>query len=382
MARTLFRRLRADVARAFRPSIFSGATLVSFVHPFASTVQERLLLDAPRAQKARTSINRWVGDLDEASRHEFQQRLLAPNNAESALYAFYELVAGQALRKLMGGVVHEPGNLPVGGKPDYGALVNGNLVIFEVRTLEEEMPEAERKGRAVRHELAQIRARAVVVIDWDACIGLQAVRLKALRQAVQRHLDQSTEDHRFEIGIGAALLVGHAYPTNSEMSIIQSAARGGWAPGVEHIRKAVETKARAYRPLKDAGIPFAVVICTDNPLIDAESLFTALFGDLTLRVGLVDGRPVGIQKGLVNYSGCLTPSTKGPARNTIVSAVWLLQTNLSRCGWTVKIVEAHNPWAANSFEWNDDRVAEITYVKDGDAVEFGMPSGEPAFDIR
>ena len=365
-----------------KASIFKDAPLVASVHPFASTFQEHLLLDTPRAAKARATINRWVAGINEPARREIRQRLLAPKNAESSRYAFYELLAGQAIKKLVGNVVREPAGLPSRGNPDFAAMVRGSQVVFEVRTLEEEMPEAKRKGRAVLHELARIRARWVVVIDWAACVGLQGIRLAAMRQAVTAHLEASTQNHHFDIEIGNARLVGDAYRTNGEMSIIQTRIESSWSPGVEHIRRAVEEKARAYRELKDAGIPFVVVLCTDDPLIDAESLCTALFGDSMVRVELVDGLPLHIQEGLVNFSGCLTPNTKGTVRNTIVSAVWLLHSHLSQNGWTVQLAAAHNPWAANPFALTDQRVAEISYVRDGHAVEFEVPSDEPGFEVR
>jgi hypothetical protein len=369
-------------ASVVMPSIFKGATLVASVHPFASTFQENLLLDTPRAAKARGSINRWVAGSSETARREIQQRLLAPRNAESSRYAFYELLTGQAIKKLMGNVVREPAGLTSRGNPDFAATVGGQQIVFEVRTLEEEMPEAERKGRAVLHELAGIRASWVVVIDWAACFGLQGIRLAAMRRAVTQDLDASTQPHHFDIAIGEARLVGDAYPTKSEMSIIQTRFASSWSPGVEHIRKAVEEKARAYRDLKAAGIPFVVALCTDDPLIDAESLCTALFGDSMVRVELMNGHPVRVQEGLVNFSGCLTPNTKGVVQNTIVSAVCLLHSHLSQSGWTVQLAVAHNPWAANAFSWTDDRVAVITFARDGDAVEFAIPSVEPGFEVR
>jgi hypothetical protein len=363
------------------PSIFEDTTLVTSVHPFASTFQEQLLLDVPRAAKARTCINRWVAGWSDKDRHEFRQRLLAPKNAENSRYAFYELLAGQAIKKLMGNVVREPTGLPSRGNPDFGAMVSGRQIVFEVRSLEEEMPEAERKGRAVLHELAGIKANWVVMVDWANCVDLDKIRLAAMRSALKADLEASAHSHHFDIAIGASLLVGDAYPTNNEMSIIQARVALGWSPGVQHIRKAVEEKARAYRALKDAGIPFVIVICTDNPLLDVESLCTALFGDPMLRVGFMEGHPLQTLGG-VNYSGCLTPNTQGVVRNTIVSAVWLLRSHLSQRGWMLQIGTVHNPWAANPFAWTDERVAKITSMRDGDAVDFEIPSVEPEFEIR
>jgi len=374
--------LLAYAASVVMPSIFEDATLVASVHPFASTFQEHLLLDAPRAAKARTRINRWVASFDVRARREIRQRLLAPNNGESSRYAFYELLAGQAIKKLMGNVFREPTELPSRGNPDFAATAGEQEIVFEVRTLEEEMPAAERKGRAVLHELAAIRAHWVIVVDWAACAGLQGIRLAAMRRAVKSHLETATQSHHFDIEIGNSRLVGDAYPTNSEMSIIQTRIASSWSPGVEHIRRAVEEKARAYRELKDAGIPFVVVLCTDDPLIEAESLCTALFGDEMVRVELMDGHPVHIQDGLANFSGCLTPNSKGTVRNTIVSAVWLLHGHLSQSGWTVQLTAAPNPWAANPFAWADERVAMITFIRDGEAVEFEIPSVEPGFEIQ
>ncbi len=296
--------------------------------------------------------------------------------------ALDELLAGQAIKKLVGNVQHEPEGLPSRGKPDFTAEVGGQQIVFEVRTLEEDMPDAERKGRAVLHELSGIRAKWFVVIDWDASLGLQGIQLAAMRREVKAHLDAAAASHHFDIPVGDARLIGEAHPTNSEMSIIQTQFRSSWSPGVEHIRKAVKEKAGAYRELKDAGIPFVVVLCTDDPLADAESLCTALFGDSMVRVVLMDGRPMRIEEGVVNFSGCLTPNTKGQVHNTIVSAVWLLHSHLNQRGWTVRLAAAHNPWAANPFLWTDDRVAEITFVRDGDDVEFGLPSVEPGFEVR
>src|SRR5260370_15942855 len=60
--------LFAYAASLVMPSIFKDATLVASVHPFASTFQENLLLDKPRAAKARASINRWVAGLGKSKR--------------------------------------------------------------------------------------------------------------------------------------------------------------------------------------------------------------------------------------------------------------------------------------------------------------------------
>src|SRR5258708_27919405 len=86
--------LLAYAASVVMPSIFEDATLVASVHPFASTFQEHLLLDAPRAAKAWTRINRCVASFDVRARREIRQRLLSPNNGESSRYAYYELLTG------------------------------------------------------------------------------------------------------------------------------------------------------------------------------------------------------------------------------------------------------------------------------------------------
>jgi len=366
------------------PSLFKGATLLSSVHPFTATFQDQLRLDHPRAAKARKSISRWVSKFDAPARHEIRQRLLLPQNAESSRYAFYELLTGRALKKLIGNVEREPSDLPVSGVPDYAATIKGRRVVFEVRTLEEDMPEAERRGRAVLRELAGIRAPWVVAVDWDASVALDRARLSVLRFRMTQTLASASPQRpfHFDISVGDARIVGDAYPVKSEMSIIQSQTRAGWSPGVAQIRKAVETKAKAYRPLKDAGIPFVVVVCTDHPLVDAESLCTALFGDPMLRVEWMPGRSPRTQSGFVNFAGCLTPNTHGVVQNSIVSAVWLMRTHMGPAGWMIQLVTAHNPWAANPFAWASRRVATIAHEPVGSGVEFSIPALEPEFEVR
>jgi hypothetical protein len=261
------------------------------------------------------------------------------------------------------------------------AVIEGRQVVFEVRTLDEDMPESEKRGQALYRRLAAVQAPWAISINWEECENLHSARVGQVTKQVENRLTQlqrGTGPHRLEISHHGGRLVFTAFPMAKVRSIIQSKARIEWSPGVDSIRSAVKKKGSKYAGLREAGIPYVVVICSEHPLLDADSLCTALFGDQVVKVLLPPGQQPVVADVTLNGAGCLTPVGTGQPPYTRVSAVWLLNCSFTGNEWSVWVTNSPNPWAVNPFAWTDSRIATIAHTVDASGVEFGVPMSQSA----
>jgi hypothetical protein len=343
------------------------------------------MLRHPGSAAARRLIDGWIASDCGAKDQQVVSKLLNRADDVGALATFYELIVGQALKALFGGADWEPTGLPCAGQPDWRVATANGPAVFEVRYLEEYMPESERRGRELFRRLAATVAPWVVVVDWNQCEHLETARVSVLSGQIRDRLSAlvpGSGPHEIDLTHLGSRVVLTAFATGRSRSVIQTRARASWAPGIVQIRHGVEDKGRKYAGLKDAHIPYVIVLCSDDPLLDADALCTALFGDPSIRVVMSPGQPLVIQPGFLANSGTLTPKGAGPPSFTRVSAVWLLRTHFARTQWIAEIVSAANPWAANPFLWTDPRVASIDHQIDQSGVDFAMPNVVPQFSVR
>jgi hypothetical protein len=367
-------------------SIFDGVHLLPEVHPITATFVERLKLDHPAAEVVRVLIDGWVQQECPPGKHaEVAGRLLNENDPTAAEATFFELLTGRILRTLFGNAQWEPEGLPTAGDPDWAVERDGNKEVFETRSLQEDIPEAERRGLALFHALSKLVAPFFVMVHWDQCKGLENAPIRTLTKRVAHALgalQPGTGPHEIVIGHMETRIVLTAGPMAKLRSIIQTKSRTMWSPGVDAIRNAVRKKGHKYAGLSEAGIPYVVVMCTSDPLTDYDSLCTALFGEEAVRVLLPhDGEPI-IAAPVLNHNGCLTPTGGGKPPFTRVSAVWLVKCHFDSDHWVVEVTSAPNPWAANPMQWSDPRVAPISHILEpGGAVEFSLPPIQPSFAV-
>jgi hypothetical protein len=360
--------------------IFDGVEQVEAVHPFTATFPDRLRLVGPRADRVRDLLSEWVeAECPAGVVGTIGGRLLNQDDPIGSTATFYELLIGRVLRKLYGNAQWEPQGLPCSGNPDWSATIDGTQAVFEVRTLNEDMPASERRGQALFRRLSMVHAPWAISINWEECENLQSARIGQLATHVETRLARlqpGTGPHAVEISPHGARLVLTAFAMAKARSIIQSKARVEWSPGVESIRTAVRKKGSKYAGLSEAGIPYIVVICSDHPLLDPESLCTALFGDQVVKVLLPPGQQPFIAATTLNDAGCLTPTGTGPAPYTRISAVWLITCSFTGNEWNEWVTNAPNPWAANPLVWTDPRIATIAYATDPSGVEFDVPMSQ------
>jgi hypothetical protein len=152
-------------------------------------------------------------------------------------------------------------------------------------------------------------------------------------------------------------------------------------PGGEQIRDDVKEKTRRYRGLKTAGIPLIVAIGSDLGFVDAETIFSALFGDETLVLAMENDELKDVTPGPLNYAGMLTPARAGNVRYTTLTAAWLVRWRLKGMDLMAQIVHIPNPWAANPLDWKDDRVATLGHERTGENVRFFPPSTLPEIQL-
>jgi hypothetical protein len=144
-------------------------------------------------------------------------------------------------------------------------------------------------------------------------------------------------------------------------------------PGEQAIKDRINKKAKRYRGLKAAGIPFVVAVCTDDPFIDSESFFSALFGRQQISF-TVDGQsasPAAKPAGL-DPTGLLTPTSTGAVATTVSEAWFVTRVGISG-RLALAITRAANPWAANPIGWRPLRMAAIGHTHLKAVTRFSMP---------
>jgi hypothetical protein len=130
---------------------------------------------------------------------------------------------------------------------------------------------------------------------------------------------------------------------------------------LKSIQDDIKDKTARYRGLKGAGIPFIVAIGTDHPLIDWESMFTALYGDEQMTLAFEGEQIVGVKNARLSFSGKITPSLKSEARHRNLSAAWLVRWLVQDDDIYAEVVHFPNPWAANAVRIVGRDISRVIY---------------------
>jgi hypothetical protein len=362
-------------------SIFEGVPLIERVPRYPKYTQ-LLLANGPGSTRLREIIDSWLSTDPPAYRSEMQRRLV---NDRNGLGAFYELLVRQALRQLLGEPQREPEGLPCEGNPDYGVKVSGRRVVVEVTTLEEIVTEEQRKRREITAALDGISGPWHLMLHWTQCTDLDDVPPKRVVDILRKHIASlAPGKHEVDLRVDDAKLRATVLPASKvRSSIVSMDASMGvkYSPGDKQIREDVREKTKRYRGLKAAGIPLIVAIGTDLGYVDAETIYSALFGDETLVVTMENDEIKSLTPGPLNYAGLLTPARAGDLRHTTLTATWLVRWRLRGMDLMGRIVHIPNPWAANPLDWQDDRVATLGHERTGTNVQFFPPSTLPEIQL-
>jgi len=179
------------------------------------------------------------------------------------------------------------------------------------------------------------------------------------------------------IHLGDAVFRATLLPASRYRESILSAdsSRGGlYSTGVASGQEDIKTKTARYRGLKNARIPLILAISSDWPLIDWETMFSALYGDeqITLKFNVED--LVAVEGGTLTFGGRLTPNRTGEVRYRGLSAAWLLRWQLHNDDMFAEVVHFPNPWAANPIRIGGQDIARVTFRRIGaDRVTFLRP---------
>ncbi len=351
-------------------SIFAGVRLIESI-PRYPKYTEQLLANDPGPTRLREIIDSWLSTDPPAFRNGMRRRLV---NDRNGLGAFYELLVRQALRQLFGEPEREPAGLPCEGNPDYGVRVSGRQVVVEVTTLEEVVTEQERKRREITAALDGISGPWHLILQWTLCTDLEEVPPKTVVDALRKHLATlAPGKHEVHLQVDGAKLRAMVLPARRvRPSIVSMDGSMGvkYNPGGKQIREDVREKTKRYRGLKAAGIPLIVAIGSDLGYVDAETIFSELFGDETLLLTVENDEIKSLTPGPLNYAGLLTPSRAGDLRHTTLTAAWLVRWRLRGMDLMGRIVHIPNPWAANPLDWQDDRVATLRHQRTGTNAQF------------
>ena len=362
-------------------SIFAGVRLVESV-PRYPKYTEQLLANGPGPSRLREILDSWLSIDPPALRNEMRSRLL---NDRNGLGAFYELLVRQALRQLFGEPQREPSGLPCEGNPDYGVKVSGRQVVVEVTTLEEIVTEEQRRRREITAALDGISGPWHLMLHWTQCTDLDGVPPKRVVDILRKHI-ATLAPGKYEVDLdvdGAKLRATLVTASKERSSIVSMDASMGvkYNPGGKQIRDDVREKTKRYRGLRAAGIPLIVAIGSDLGYVDAETIYSALFGDETLVVTMENDEIKSLIPGPLNYAGLLTPARAGDLRHTTLTAAWLVRWRLRGMDLMGRIVHIPNPWASNPLDWQDDQVATLRHERTGTDVRFFPPSTLPEIQL-
>jgi hypothetical protein len=309
-------------------------------------------------------------------RPELVARLRA-GDTEAPRSAFYELAVGEVLRAI-GNVQYEPDDLPCKGKPDWVVSYGRQPIVVEVATLEEATTSEERLRKEILCKVAELTGPWWIMIDWQNSTGVELARPRVVKTAVESALASLTgglpTSLMVPVGPHVLALRVHKKVTSAGSIIGADATRSiRMNPGEEAIKERITKKAKRYKGLKRAGIPFVVAVCTDDTLVDDGNFFRALFGRERVAFALSTSAasPVPTSAGL-DGSGLLTPGPSG-AIATTVSEAWFVRRSGIRGRLALTITRAPNPWAANPTDWRPRKMAVIGHRHLKRATRFSVP---------
>ena len=358
-------------------SIFDGLQLLAAAPRYA-TLAQQLRLDNPVAARIREIIDSWVAGDPDAARAKTRTDLL---ESQSSLGTFHELLLREVLRRKFGSVDPEPKGLPVEPKnPDFGVRTGRRrrLVIFESTIIAEKVDDDTRRRREIMRRLDRISGPWHLLVEWSSSHKVEGVTPKRVEAAMRRAIrGLSRSEHKLELSFGDAVLRATLEPASRHRESIVSAdfSMGvRFSPGVESTRNTIKDKAARYRRLKQAHVPFIVSIGSDWPLIDWQTLFTALYGDeqVTLRI---DGDHVSVlESNRLNFSGKITPGRTAEPHHRTLSAAWLVRWFMKGDEMFAEVVHFPNPWAANSIRILGQDIARVSFRRaSGGQVVFTPP---------
>jgi hypothetical protein len=358
-------------------SIFDGAQLLPTLPRYA-TFDELLRFDSPPARRFRQIVEAWVAEDPPAARAKAGTDLV---HRRTSLGTFHELLLREVLRREVGPVEREPKGLPVGQRnPDFGVRVarRKGLVVFESSTIAEKVDKRTERRRRIMRRLDRISGSWHLIPEWSWSHGLDEVRPSTVEAGVRRAMRGLTRlKHRLDIRFGEAVLRATLVPASRHRESIVSAdftSGVSYSPGVESIKDDVKTKTERYRGLRQAGIPFIVAIGSDWPLIDWETMFTALYGDERITLRFEGDEIVATEDGQLNYSGKITPNRRGEARHRTLSAAWLIRWRFRDDDLFAEVVHFPNPWATNPVRVPGRNIARVTFRRLSDLqVKFFAP---------
>jgi hypothetical protein len=350
-------------------SIFDGLQLLPALPRYA-TLDQHLRLDFSPAARLREIIDSWVASDSAPARAKFSTDLLRPR---TSLGTFSELILREVLRRKFGPVEREPEGLPVGRKkPDLGVRIGSRrrLVVFESTTIAEKVDRRAHRRREIMRGLDRISGPWHLLPEWGSSHGLETISpsvvVAAVRQAI-RGLPPAK--HKLEIPFGEAILRATLLPASRNRESIVSAdlsAGAMYSPGVESIWDDIKSKTARYRELKQARIPLIVAIGSDWPLIDWETMFTALYGNEQITLRFEGDEIVAVDQGRLNFSGKLTPSPNGELRHRALSAAWLIRWRMRDDDMFAEVIHFPNPWAANPVRICGRDIARVTFRRIND----------------
>lgn len=357
--------------------MFDGIELIPTAPRYA-TFDELLRLDGAPAARFRQIIDVWVKQDAPESRAKTAIDLV---RRRTSLGTFNELLVREVLTRQFGQVEREPAGLPVGRKsPDFGVRLGRRqgLVVFESSTIEERVDERTQRRRQIMRQLDRISGPWHLIPEWSWSKGLDEVRPRAVETAVRRAISGLTPArHRLDISFGEARLRATLVPASRHRTSIVSADFSSgfkFSPGVESIKDDVKTKTERYRGLKRAGIPFIVAIGSDWPLIDWETMFTALYGDEQVTLRFEGDQIVAVEDGPLTFSGKITPNRRGEARHRTLSAAWLVRWRFKDNELFAEVVHFPNPWAMNPVRILGRNIARVTFRRlNPEQVKFFPP---------
>lgn len=356
-------------------SLFDGTALIAKLPRYA-TWTEKLRLAGPPGARFRNIIDSWVTNDPPATRSKIRTDLLDDRNG---LGTFHDLLLRQILRCTVGDPEREPGGLPVANrKPDYGIRIGRQrrLIVFESTTVGERVDEQTRRRWAIMSRLDRIPGTWHLLPEWSWSHGLEDISPKRVEQAVRNALAglEPGAKHRLELKLDQAVLRATVLPAPRHRESIvsmDSSRRSVTSPGVASIYDDIKDKTAKYRGLKGAGIPFVLTIGSDDPLIDWESAFIAMYGNEQVTFAMHDGELVPVDHGRLAPGGRITPRPGIGPIDTTLSALWVVRWLFQGAEMVAEVVHLPNPWAANPVRFPGRDIARVTWRR--------LPDGRIAF---
>jgi hypothetical protein len=347
-----------------RKSLFDRVELIPKLPRYPTEV-DKLRLDSPPAARYREIIDKWVAKDSPRSRSKTLADLLSTGNSPGT---FHELLLREVLRQKFGEPEREPPGLPVDGKkPDYGIRLGlrHRQVVVESTTVSEKIDDGTRRRRAIMVQLDKIQGPWHLVVEWSWSRGIEDVRPAVIEKALRKEIDSlGPGKHHVQLQFGDAVLKATLIPASRHRESIVSMDSSGRAltsPGVLAIRSDIKSKTAKYRGLKAARIPFILVIGTDSPMIDWESMFTALYGDEQVTFAMQGDQWVPIDEGKLSFSGRITPKPGVEPLDTTLSAAWLVRQRWHQNDMYAEVIHFPNPWAANPVRIAGRDIARVTW---------------------